>query len=157
MKRGIGDLLFQTTPNEDMKTAAKLTKDLLRNAKNEVKIVSGTLTHDFYIDYKIDEVLEEISDKIDIQIISGKDYDKESKSILNLAKNQKIKLYLYNGEPPKHFLLIDSKNVRAEISHTVKDLNLSKTKGNVIKNSIFLGNKLKLDFKKFKRDSKAYT
>jgi len=156
MGKGIGDLLFQTTPNKDIKVAANLVKDLLKNAKKDVKLVSGALPHNFYIKYGIDKVLKKISSNVDIEIISGNDYDKKSNSIFELAKANKIKLYLYKGDPPKHFLLVDGKNVRAEIFHKARELDILKTKGNVVKNSLYLGNKLKLDFDEFKRESSAY-
>lgn len=157
--RGIGDLLFNTTPNEDMGVAATLTKNLLLKAKNDIKIISGALAHDFYEGYGISEALKQIVGNrrnLKVQIICGPNYDKKSRGIINLAKRGDINLYISNKYPEKHFLLIDDKNVRAEVSHTVKELNLLKTKGNVVKNSIFLGKKLAIEFEKIKEDSELF-
>jgi len=155
--RGLADIIFETYPNKNMDLAAELTKKLFKKAEKNIKIVSGCLIHEFYEDLGVAESLKEIAErngngkKVDIEIISGPVVDKQSKKILELSKSGMVKLYKAMNYPEKHFIMVDDKHVRAEVSHSAEEI--SETKGYSLYNTIFLAKRLALEFEKLKKES----
>jgi len=116
----IAKSLFGFSYNERIASCKEESISLFSHAKKSIMIVSGILNHEFYNDQGVVTALKKaINNKVRVEIITGpeKDIDKESKEILSLYEQGKIKIWSLPERLKLHFSVVDEKHVRLEYYH----------------------------------------
>ena len=114
----------QVIHNETLEDGIVLTTALFNRAKSRIKIVSGKLNHDFYMDSRVQQALRRALRRgVHIEIIFGPDIDKryfEKKDLpelKELIKKCGIEMYQLPYRNGGHFTVVDGKHVRVEEYH----------------------------------------
>jgi hypothetical protein len=89
---GVLEKVFRVYSNKEIEPGIKLCRDLFRRAKESIKIVAGRVSHEFYDDPRIVEVLENAANRrpkgVTIEIIYGPKFDPESTGVMTQVQQK---------------------------------------------------------------------
>jgi hypothetical protein len=137
---------FVTVSTDNIEASFRETPKLINKAKYELKIVSRTLSPQFYNAEPILQALEEsIKRGVEIKILCGPtaDFTKVPK-LKNWNEQRKIELKKLTEEPSSNFIVVDDgRHIRLEVKDSPEG-----TRAIIVYNSVELGPKYALLFNK---------